>query len=160
MLCDGLGRSCLINSVDSIHPLEEKALTRAQLLKSGRNVYRKSYRLHDDQRKHKSRKFHYAIQTLAPSPAGTSATQTRFDQSGHEFLVQNASLDHSSWREDARGILGICSSRGQRDIYLTEPFSAQRLQMTMSALMGIHNIDPWPMKEAPTTPPPSRSAAS
>lgn len=81
MVCTGLSGSCLINSINSIHPLEGQALTSVQLLKPGKKFTgRAAASMVANGEKIKAAKFHYATQTLAPSTAAASATQTRFDQ--------------------------------------------------------------------------------
>lgn len=74
MVCDGLSRSCLINSVNSIRPLERQTLTRAQLLNlSEKFTGRATVSVAAIRENTKAE--NYATQTLAPSPAGMSATE-------------------------------------------------------------------------------------
>lgn len=118
----------------------------------GKKVYRKSHRLHgEDRKKHKSRKSHYAAQSLDPPPPFPARHGRGLIKLKPFRLVTSSSrkmpvrLAPSSRGRTPKGILGIRASGGQRDIFLTGSVSAQRL----SALMGINNVDRWPRKEAP-----------
>lgn len=87
--------------------------------------------------------------------AGVSASGSRFNKTKPPQLVMSSCDARRSGsfitQVDTRfhrGILGLCATGGQWDIYLTAPASVQCLELTMSVVMGINNADPRPDKNS------------